>query len=149
MTDSTSPLFDLTTLASSDFFAIDGRRCPLLNVDALGLRARAAFVARSERIAALEVSAKAGTATDADEDEYESLMREFVHEILPTAPAEVLAALPIGKLVALGSAFFVWLQRESPLPAALSRIMTTAKPSPASPVSMVPGNGSSKRRRAS
>lgn len=148
MSDSTKPLFDLDALAPRDYVALDGVRYPIAPIDTFGLRKRSAMFGLAKRIEELE--AKGEGASDDDEREYEQRVRELAAVILPTAPAAKLAKVSLGQLIALDTAFFVWLQQTSPLPAALGRILqTTERPSPGSPASTAAANGSSKRRSRS
>lgn len=146
------PLLDLdSTLAPAEYVALDGVRYPVTKLDAYGLRARSVFFALAQRISALEELAVQGQAGDDDEREYEQRVRELAGRIIPTAPAEKLDAVPFGQLVALGSAFFIYMTRVSPLPRALAQMVeqTTARPSPASRASTAAANGSSKPRSLS
>lgn len=135
MIDRTKPLLDLDALAPRDFVVLKGKRYPLMHIDGFGLRDRARLFALATQIDELE---KKGTdATEEETAQYEVLVRDLAAMILPTAPAKHLATVPFGRLVALGTAFFVWAQQTSLLPRALMQMMpTSARTSPASRASI-------------
>lgn len=132
MSDSTKPLLDLDALAPRDYVMLGGKRYLLAHVDGFGLRDRARLFALAEEVGALE--AKGRSATEADIGLYEEKVRELTGLILPTAPPKQLAKVPFGRLVALCTAFFVWMQTVSLLPRALIQ-MSSASSSPGSTAS--------------
>ena len=132
------PLFDLATLAPSDYVVIDGTRYDVISARALGLRDQVAIQRLTDRLLELE---RQPEPTEDEEREYDSRLRLLMRRIIPELPDAVLAALQTGDMTGLVSAFIVRRVRSS-APKAKANGWTPESSSPESPASTEVASGS-------
>lgn len=114
------PLLELSTLAPTiGSVLIDGVRYPLVNLDALGLRARDEIVTLSQRV--FELVTKGAKIKAFEEREYDEKVVKVAGLILPTMPPSVRNKLLPGQCGDIVGTFFTKRAEEAPQRLAIAK----------------------------
>lgn len=89
-----------------DFIVIDGKRHPLADMDAWGLRQRAVLRRLTKRVGELEAIAEP---TEQEDRDYTLVLSELLQHMLPTTDQAAIARLTRGQLIDLSIGVVAWI----------------------------------------